>query len=126
MASNQPRFVELLNQHVVDTVQRKFERQQLNPATMREIRFTIRTVIDGVFTKSDKYKLTETARAWLTNQYFRRLQVNDSQTMDDLIVINEYKLAQLSYSDIALLRDLYDQTDLAAELDAEHRSRSAS
>ena len=126
MASNQPRFVELLNQHVVDTVQRKFEHRQLTPATMREIRDSIRVVIDSVFTKSEKYQLTETARAWLTNQYFRRLQVNDSQTMDDLIVINEYKLSQLSYGDIALLRDLYDQTDLAAELNAEHRTRSAS
>jgi len=126
VASNQLRFVEFLNRYIVDTIQRKFEQQQLNPATMREIRSTIRTVIDGVFTKSDNCKLTETARAWLTNQYFRRLQVNDSQTMDDLIVINEYKLAQLSYSDIVLLRDLYDQTDLADELNAEHSSRSAS
>ena len=126
MASNQPRFVELLNRHVVDTVQRKFEHQQLTPATMREIRSTIRAVIDGVFTKSDKYKLTETGRAWLTNQYFKRLHVNASQTMNDLIVINEYKLTELSYSDIALLRDLYDQTDLADELNAEYRSRSAS
>ncbi len=126
MSTTQLRFVEFLNRYIVDTIQRKFEQQQLNPATMREIRSTIRTVIDGVFTKSDNYKLTETARAWLTNQYFRRLQVNDNQTMDDLIVINEYKLAQLSYSDIALLRDLYDQTDLADELNAEHRSRNAS
>ena len=126
MASNQPRFVELLNQHVVDTVQRKFEHEQLNPATMRRIRDTIREVIDRVFTKSAKYNLTEIGRAWLANQYFKRLQVNDRQTMNDLIVINEHKLSTLSVSDIQLLRDLYDQTELAGELNAEHSARCAS
>lgn len=126
MAGTQPRFVELLNQHVVDTVQRKFEHQQLNPTTMRQIRDAIREVVDRVFTKSPKYNLTETGRAWLTNQYFKRLEVNGGQSMNDLIVINEYKLSQLSYSDVKLLHDLYDQTDLADELNAEHRARSAS
>ncbi len=58
MSTTQLRFVEFLNRYIVDTIQRKFEQQQLNPATMREIRSTIRTVIDGVFTFNEQGLIT--------------------------------------------------------------------
>lgn len=118
------RFAELLERHVQHTVQRKFEHEKLDHLTMRKIRQTIREIIAGVFHRST-HKLTETAQAWLTDQIFKRLQVGPDVCMADLIITNEHKLSQLETSDLRLMRELFDRTELAGELDAELSVRSA-
>ena len=119
------RFAQLLTQHIENTVSRKFVHVQLTNAVMHDIRQTIRTIIDNIFERSS-HKLSETGRAWLANLFFKRIKVNDGERMNDLIVINEYNLSQLTYHDVELLSGLFDQTDLAAELGDEYRTRRAS
>jgi hypothetical protein len=119
------RFAQLLTQHIENTVSRKFTNEHLNNAVMHQVRQTVRGIIDNVFDRSN-HELSETGRAWLVNQLFKRIKVNGDQLMNDLIVINEYKLAQLTYHDVELLSGLFDQTDLAAELNDEYRTRRAS
>lgn len=118
------RFAELLAQHVQDTVTRRFAYEKLDPATMRKIRQTIREIVSGVFQRST-HKLSDTGQSWLTNQVFKRLQVGPEAMMSDLIIINEHKLTGLSLAEVRLLRDLFDETDMVNELDAELRSRNA-
>lgn len=117
------RFSELLAQHVQDTVQRRFAYEKLDPATMRKIRQTIREIVSGVFQRST-HKLSDTGQSWLTNQVFKRLQVSSGTTMADLIVINEHKLSELTEPEVRLLRDLFDETDMAIELNRELAARS--
>ena len=119
------RFAQLLTQHIGNTVSRRYTGTQLTDAALHEMRHTIRTIIDSVFDRST-HKLSETGRAWLTNQLFKRIKVNDDKQVVDLIVINEYNLSQLTYHDVELLSGLFDQTDLAAELNDEYRTRRSS
>ena len=122
--AQQVRFAELLTQHIEHSIRKDFLQEALTPATMRAIRDRIRTIIDGVFNRST-HKLSEVGRAWLTNQFFTRIQVGD-QPIRDMIVVNEYKLPQLAYDDVRLLAGLFDGTVLAAELNDEYRNRNAS
>lgn len=125
MAKEQVRFAELLTQHLEDTIWRRYSMEHLTPAVMREIRVTIRSTVDNVFERSS-HKLSDDARAWLTDQFFKRIKINDNQLMNDMVVIHEYKLTQLTYHDVELLRGLFDATDLAPEINGEYRTRSAS
>lgn len=125
------RFSELLELHVNNVISRKFTRKdpkdqvELTPDLMREIRDAILEAIGNVFAKSN-HKLTPEAVSWLSNKFFKAVQINSNQTMSDLVVINEYKLSQLPYHDVELLRNLFNETALEEELEEEYRRRSQS
>jgi len=119
------RFSQLLTQHVNNIVQKTFLHEQLTPAVLRAIRDRIHETISAVFERST-HKLSPMSRMWLTNQYFKRIQINGEQSMNDMIVINDHKLEQLPFEDVHLLKNLFDQTELNAELDAEYRKRTLS
>lgn len=104
---------------------KKFLHEQLTPALMRSIREEIRSTIDGVFSKS-RFRLSANATTWLTDQYFKGIRLNDDQLMSDQVVINEYKLSELEFNDIQLLRNLFNETLMGPELDAEMKRRSVS
>lgn len=127
MEHNTIRFAELLELHINNSIKSKFTTAPdgLTPAMMKEVRNEIRHRIDSVFTKS-KHKLTDKASSWLTDQFFKRVRVNDEQVMSDLVVMNEYKLSQLSYDDVQLLKNLFNRTQFAEELEEEYRRRSTS
>lgn len=118
-------FAGLLTQHIEDRLQRRHGNEKLSPQTMRAIRATIRETIDGIFSKSN-HKLSDVATTWLTDQYFKRVVVGGDRAMNDMVVINEYKLSDLTYDDVALLGGLFARTDLAVELLDELRTRRAS
>lgn len=119
------RFHQLLETKITNTLQRKFLHEQLTPVLMRSIRESIRQQIDDVFSKS-RFKLSPNATTWLTDQYFKGIKLNDDQLMSDQVVINEYKLSELEFNDIQLLRNLFMETTMGPGLDAELRRRSAS
>lgn len=116
------RFAELLAQYIQDTVQNKFGQSPVDPATMRQIRQVVNEKVTSIFQRSS-YKLSDVGLSWLTNQLFKRIRIGPDVAMADLIVINEHKLCELTTSDVQLLRDLCDQTDMLAELDAELKLR---
>jgi hypothetical protein len=120
------RFAELLELHINTGIKNKFKDvKEIDPVMMREIRDQIRGQINAVFDKS-KQKLTDKARSWLTDQFFKNLRVNEDQKMSDLIVLNEFRLDQLTYEDIELLKNLFDQTTLAETLQSEYSRRMQS
>ena len=119
------RFHQLLETQLTNSLQKKFLNEQLTPALMRSIREMIRQQINDVFSKS-RFKLSADATTWLTDQYFKGIKLNDDQLMSDQVVINEYKLSELEFNDIQLLRNLFLETTMGPDLDAELRRRSAS
>lgn len=123
---NQPiRFVQLLEQRLKATLADKFLHAQLTPVVLREIRDEIRVQIDDVFNKSTT-NLSIEARQWVANKFFENIKVNDEQTMHDLVVIKEHPLADMPFSDIELLKNLFNDTVVGAELLDEYNRRSAS
>jgi hypothetical protein len=118
------RFADLLASRI-SAVVKKRQGESLTPELMRSMREDIRATIGGIFAKSSR-SLDERTVVWLTNQYFKGLQINQNISMNDLVVMNEYNLSQLPYTDIQLLRNLFDQTSLADELNEEYKRRSAS
>ena len=85
----------------------------------------MRAVVASVFEKSSRPMCKE-AIVWLSDQYFKRIRLNEDFLMGDQCVINEYKLSQMPYHDIELLKNLFDQTDFGAELEEEYKKRSTS
>jgi hypothetical protein len=118
------RFYQLLELQLNNQL-KKFLFDQLTPNLMREIRESIRSTINDVFSKS-RHGLSSNAVTWLTDQYFKGIRLNDDQLMNDQVVINEYKLSELEFNDIQLLRNLFLETSMGPELDAELRRRNAS
>lgn len=118
------RFHELLELQLNNTIQ-KFTKKPLTPELMREIREAIRGQIEGVFGKS-KFQLSKNAITWLTDQHFKNIRIAEDQLMSDTVVINEYKLSELQFNDILLLRNLFNQTIMGPELEAELKRRSVS
>lgn len=123
MQGNHIRFAQLLELHVTNVITKKFVNEQLTPLLMRQIREAIRAAIENVFVKS-KHNLSNAALTWLTDQYFKAIKLNGEMTMSDQVVIHEYKLSQLPYHDIELLRNLFNETAMAPELEKEYRTRS--
>ncbi len=124
MGTNNVRFYTLLEAKIKTSLE-KFTGEALTPVLMRKIRDGIKDQITGVFTVS-KHKLTPEAMTWLGDQYFKSIKVNDEQSMSDLVVINEYKLSELEFNDIQLLRNLFLETKMGLGLDEELKRRSTS
>jgi hypothetical protein len=117
------RFSQLLELHLNNVVKKKFTSCQLTSAVLCELRETLREQVSNVFAKG-KHRLTFEALVWLTDQYFKAVKVNDDKTVEELIVINEYKLDALPYCDIELLHNLFNETKLGPMLEEEYRRRN--
>jgi hypothetical protein len=117
------RFSKLLELHLLNVVRKKFTNEQLTPATLRMIRDEIRSHVDAIFAKSS-FKLSEEARGWVANQYFKSIKVNNDQPVSDLVIINEFKLDKLTYSELELLKNLFNETAPGQELLVEWDRRS--
>lgn len=123
MPGKQPiRFYQLLEQHVVSTIKKKFLNEQLTPTTLKAVRDEIRLIVNNVFDQS-AHKLSIEAQNWVANQLFCRMKVNDDQIVNDLVVINEYDLSKMSLEDIGLMRDLFNETVFAEELEKAYSSK---
>ncbi len=119
------RFHQLLEIQLNNTLKKKFVNEALTPELMRSIRESIRQQLDDVFGKS-RFKLSPNAMTWLGDQFFKAIRLNDDQLMSDQVVINEYNLSELEFNDIQLLRNLFLETRMGPDLDAELKRRSAS
>lgn len=123
MSEGRIRFHQLLELHLVSTIKKKFLGQALTPATLREVRDEVVSIVGGVFEKSH-HRLSPEAISWVANQHFKRMRVNDQQSINDLVVINEHKLSELSFSELELLKNLFGETAIGPELTTEYQRRS--
>lgn len=127
MENKHVRFTQLLELHLNKVIKKEFDNKDLDPPTLRAIRDRIKLLIGGIFDKS-AHKLDERSVVWLTDQYFKVIKVDDDYDMVNLVILNEYKLEDLPYHDIELLRNLYSSSSApwVSMLDAEYRRRSQS
>lgn len=121
---NRIRFHQLL-EIVLNDLLKSFLHKPLTPELMHSMRRAIREKIHDVFAKS-KHRLSDNAETWLTDQYFKRIKFNDDYAMVDQVVINEYKLPELEFNDILLMRNLFIETDMGEDLDKEFKRRGMS
>lgn len=112
---------QLLEQHLTAAL-KQFVHESLTPNLMNRIRTTVKKTIDNVISRTQD-KLSDKGIMWLTDQYFKGIKMNDDLLMSDQVVINEYKLSELEFSDIELLYGMYDGTDLGIELEKEYHKR---
>lgn len=113
------RFYLLLAQRLNDRL-KKFNFDELTPEALASVRTEIYQTIDELFMKSKQNKLSKKAITWLTNQYFKQTKWSDNGTIiNDLVVVNNFKLSDLSNDDIVLLTSLYSGTLLSTQLEAE-------
>lgn len=117
-------FAKLLELKVNHAVQQRFNHQAVTPDLLRELRDLIRQQVDAVFLPSS-YSLTAEARGWLANQMFSAVKINGETSIAELVIINEYKLAEMPYHDVKLLHDLFKKTAVGQLLEEECARRSA-
>jgi hypothetical protein len=123
--ANVIRFSELLTQHVNRKIVRCVkDHPNVDPVLLKNIRDIIQDTVSGIFQKST-HKLSYPAMGWLANQYFRSIKL-DSTPVDDMIVINDYKMSDMTFNDVQLLRNLFDDTRISSQLNAEFKRRTAS
>jgi|SRR5581483_2318837 len=126
------RFAELLELHITNQINKKFVNATADNKTLHEMRDVVKDQVFTVFGKSS-HKVTEAGLNWLVNQIFKNLQLSskdaDGKTTKtavyELVIFNEYNLADLPYSDIQLLRNLFSQAPYGQQLEEEYKSRSA-
>lgn len=128
MEGKHVRFTQLLETHLNKVIKKEFDNRDLDPVTLRSIRERLKEQIGGIFGKMNSHKISEHVVMWLTDQYFKAIKVDDDYDMSEMVFINEYKLADLPYHDIELLRNLYSSSTApwAEELEVEYRGRSQS
>lgn len=129
MEGKHVRFTQLLETHLNKVIKKEFDNRDLDPVTLRSIRERLKEQISGIFGKMTVgQKLHEHSVVWLTDQYFKAIKVDDDYDMAEMVFINEYKLEDLPYHDIELLRNLYSSSTApwAEQLEVEYRSRSQS
>ena len=129
MESKPIRFAALLEQHIVHKVNKKLSvgKTVIDNKALHEISDLVRELVHGIFGKSS-HKVTEPGLNWLSNQLFKNIELKTNEgnkPIEELVVFNEYKLADLPYSDIQLLRNLFNETAMGPELEEEYKRRSA-
>jgi len=125
MAGKNVRFAQLLEIHISNVITKKYITDKESFVTanfFKEVRETVKSTIEGVFAKS-KYKLGTEALVWLSDQYFKAVKINGAM-MGEQVIINEYKLSSMPYSDIELMRNLFNESAIGVVLEEEYRSRS--
>lgn len=116
------KFHQLLEMRFNELLQ-KLEIKELDPKSLRLIRNMFSMQIESIFAKS-KFKLSKDALLWLSNQYFKHTKVNDDQTINDYVVINEHKLSEFSNDEITLMRNLFASAEFGKELEQEYKQRN--
>jgi hypothetical protein len=103
------------------TILEKYLYEHLTPITMKCIR---EDIIFCVKTLLSEEAITKTAPIyWLSDFIFKRIKLNGDMLMSDQVVINEYKISELSTSDIFVLERLFHDTDIGNELEKERVKR---
>jgi hypothetical protein len=123
------RFAKLLEQHIVLKVNKKLSESKpsIDNKTLHEIRDFVRELVHGIFGKSS-HKVTDDGLNWVANQLFKNIELSTNEgkkSVNELVVFNEYKLADLPYSDIQLLHNLFNESAMGPELEDEYERRSA-
>jgi hypothetical protein len=86
------------------TILEKYLYEHLTPITMKCIR---EDIIFCVKTLLSEEAITKTAPIyWLSDFIFKRIKLNGDMLMSDQVVINEYKISELSTSDIFMVLDI--------------------
>jgi hypothetical protein len=119
------RFAQLLEKHVNNVVKRLYEGQPSSQAVLKSVHETVRREVDIVFNRSS-YKLAPEARSWLCDQLFKVIPINHEFQIGERVIMNEYNLESLPYHDVELLRNLFNETQMASQLEEEYRRRSRS
>lgn len=91
---------------------------------MAEIRETVRKSVSRCFLTMN-YRLSENALTWVTDQYFKLVNVNSSATIGDVVFIHEWRLSELQTSDIMTLKHAFmgSQVVFTDEIEAESLKR---
>lgn len=97
----------------------------LTKSTLSTVRNAIYEELNAVINKN-KTRLTDEAVWWLTDMYFKSIKINDSMFMSDQVVIHERTMGDLSFNDVILLSDLYNDHSFGTELLAERKRRCTS
>lgn len=123
------RFAQLLELHIITQVNKKFagSKKAIDNVVLHELRDMVKGQVHGIFKKSS-HKVTDLGLDWVSNQLFRNLELSTNEgkkPINELVVFNEYKLADLPYSDIQLLHNLFNETAMGPELEDEYKRRSA-
>lgn len=123
------RFAELLRLNLNDKIKKKFaDGRTVNEAVLREIRDCVRETIASIFAKSS-YSLSEKAVNWVSNQYFKSIQLgtpNGPILINELVVINDFPLSEMTFQDIQLMKNLFNDMDMSTALNEEYNRRNVS
>jgi hypothetical protein len=122
------RFARLLELHIVNLVNKKFAgtKTTIDGVVLHELRDMVKEQVHTIFKKSS-HKVTDEGLNWVANQLFKNLTLETNEgkkPIVELVIFNEYKLADLPYSDIQLLHNLFNETAMGSELEDEHKRRS--
>lgn len=109
------RFADLLEIHLSNTIKDLYLNESLTPELLYRMSDSIRRIIFDVFAKS-RFVLTNETQIWLANQYFKRIKLNGTQFVNDIVVFNDYNLSDFPYEDIRLLYSLFNETALGEEI----------
>ena len=126
MESKPIRFSQLLELHVVNVVSKKFANATVNEATLHQMRDAVLEQVEGIFKKS-KQQPGDLAVRWLANELFKNITLNTNdgkKPIAEMLIFNDYKLSELPYSDLQLLRNLFNETPMGSSLEEEYRRRS--
>lgn len=124
MENQSTRFARMLEHHILETARKYFNGDQLVEPTLKALHHVIRDRIDRLFAASS-YKLTPEARSWLTDQLFKAIRLQHDELVGEYVIMNEYRLDQLTAFDVELLHRLFKDTPTMGQpLEEEIQRRS--
>ncbi len=119
--TEQIRFHEILEAKLRSTI-KKFIGRDLKPSVLKELRDAMVDDVTRVFNASN-VKLTENALSWVGTQYFKTVNLNDNGIMAELVIVNDFKLADFPDADIETLYNLFNTAWFGEEVEQERARR---
>lgn len=119
------KFYESLELQISRLVQQEFAGQSLTPELLKKARGALLTKITEAFSNG-AHKASPAAISWVTSQYFNSIKLNNGAQLKEMIIANDYTLAELPTSDIKILKSLFSETSIGSGLISEASKREQS
>lgn len=114
------RFHEILELKLKQTLG-TFTNKQMSPIVLRQMRDALFDAVKKVFAASSA-RLSDRALGWITNQYFKAVQVRE-ESIGDLIIVNDYDLGTFSDEEMDVLNKLFNVTFFGTLIEEELKKR---
>lgn len=103
----------------------EFSGNSLTIDVLKKIRDSVRQIVECTIANY-QINLSKSAIILIANYFFKQIKINDITTINEHILINDYKISELSKQDLKLISNIFFDLEICDEINKELLRRNSS